>query len=919
MVVRREKGAPTGSGGSSELEKYAEKRDFQKTPEPAPGVAPRDDGGPLRFVVQKHAARRMHYDLRLEADGVLKSWAVPKGPSLDPAEKRLAVHVEDHPLDYAGFEGVIPKGEYGAGEVIVWDTGTYVPDEPRGAEFESRAQAEQAIREGEAAGKIAVRFFGQKLHGSWALVRMKGADSKDWLLIKHSDDFADPDQDILRNERSVLSGASVGDIRSGRTPDPEYQTVHPEALSGARASPFPSDLAPMLPSLTEKAFSHPDWIFEPKLDGIRAIALLQEDSVRLLTRAGNDATSRYPALEHDLAKLDREIVLDGEIVALDDSGRPSFERLQQRMHLARPADIRRADQTVPIVYFVFDVLYADGYDLRRVPLQQRRRLLESSVTSSERIRLVESFAEDGETAFEAFVGFGLEGIIAKRADSLYEPGRRTQAWLKVKATLSDDFVVVGWTPGVGARAPTFGALALATFDSEHNLRFVSTVGSGFDDRMLQELRQRLDALVTNEAPVGEAPASYGPIKWVRPELVVEVKFNQWTEDGRLRAPVFMRLRDDKVPAEAVGSVLSPAPVEVAPPPATAGVQLVMEQLDIRGENAVLEVDGHQIKCTHLDKVFWPAANGHPQVTKRDLLKYLAQVSPYMLTHLKDRPLTLVRCPDGMLGERFYQKHIELGLPKFVDTVRLYAEHTDKDGEYVMCNNLATLLWLGQVAALELHPQYARVSPEPDGYHLGTDFVGSEEAIEASLLNYPDFVVFDLDPYIYSGDEAKGEEPALNRIAYERTCEVAGWVKELLDSLKLTAFVKTSGKTGLHVFVPILRQLDYDAARSACETIGRFLLRSHSKEVTMDWTVNKRTGKIFFDHNQNVRGKTLSAAFSPRLAPEASVSVPLRWEELGKVYPTDFTVHTAPARMIEHGDPWAAILDAKNDIHGLLGS
>lgn len=864
--------------------------------------------------MQKHAATRLHYDFRLEFDGALKSWAVPKGPSLDPGEKRLAVHVEDHPLDYASFEGIIPKGSYGAGEVIVWDAGTYVPDEPKGRDLEDREAAEAAMREGLEAGKMSVTLLGKKLRGSWALVRMKG---KDWLLIKHADSYADPGRDILEDDRSIRSGATLSDLRSGRKPDPAAARVRAELLPGARAAPFPNTLTPMLPTLAEHAFSHPDWIFEPKLDGIRVVALVREEAVKLLSRLGSDATSRYPALIRELGRQEREMVLDGEIVALDPSGKPSFQLLQERMHLTRAADIRRAEESIPIVYYVFDLLYADGYELHRVPLRQRRLLLESTLALSERVRLVDFVEEEGEMAFEAFVDYGLEGVVAKRRDSFYEPGRRSHAWLKIKGTQSEDFVVVGFTAGAGARAKTFGALVLAAHDDEGKLRMAGQVGSGFDDRTLEQLRERLDAMVIDESPVAEPAQS--PTIWVRPELVAEVKFTQWTNDGRLRAPVFLRLREDKAPGEAVRAEPVAPP---APPSAAKGgdkqLGAVLEALAGKDESGLLNLDGHRINLTHLNKVLWPPSGGHAGVTKRDLLRYFAQVSPYLLDHLKDRPLSLVRCPDGITGERFFQKHVDLGRPKFVETVRLFSEHNVGDGDYVMCNNLATLMWFGQMAALEIHPWYSRVSPEPDGHHLGTQFAGSEAAIDSSLLNYPDFIVFDLDPYIYSGREGKGEEPELNRIAYQRTCEVAYWLKELLDGLDLKSFVKTSGRTGLHIFAPILRQLDYDTARSACETIGTFLRSQHPKDVTMEWTVTKRTGKVFFDHNQNVRGKTLAAAFSPRLAPEATISMPLDWSELLDVYPTDFAVLNAGAFLEERGDRWADISDAKTDVEGLLG-
>ena len=346
---------------------------------------------------------------------------------------------------------------------------------------------------------------------------------------------------------------------------------------------------------------------------------------------------------------------------------------------------------------------------------------------------------------------------------------------------------------------------------------------------------------------------------------------------------------------------------------------MLSQLADDRDEFTLKVGGHKVPVTNLNKELWPATGDQRALTKRDLLVYLARVSRFVLPHLKDRPLTLTRYPNGITQQHFYQKHWQGKLPPFVDTVSLYSGHNEGDGDYLMCNNLSTLLWLGQLADIELHTWYSRVSPEPDGHHLPATFTGSDETIRNSLLNYPDFIVFDLDPYIYSGAEAKGEEPQLNRSAFAKTCEVALWLKEILDALSLSSFVKTTGRTGLHVYVPILRQLDYSAVRSACETIGKFLVRAHPRDITMEWSVEKRTGKVFYDHNQNVRGKTLASLYSPRPSPHAGVSMPILWDELGSVYPTDFTILTSPDRLEGTGDLWTDILKEKHDFESLLGS
>ena len=906
---------------SATLETYREKRDFDRTPEPAPD-APTPDEGPLTFVIQKHAARRLHYDFRLEVDGALKSWSVPKGPSLDTADKRMAVMVEDHPLDYGSFEGVIPKGEYGAGQVIVWDNGTYSPDEGGELSFHDRKQANARMREEIAAGKVSITIRGAKLKGSWTLVKMQRGEN-DWLLIKHRDQAVDAERDITEEDRSVISGVTIEEIKAGRLPDRALHGAppNPAALPRVKRGKAPGEAAPMFASPAESAFADPDWIFEPKLDGVRVIGIVREGEVTLRSRSGLDATAQYPRVAEELAAQPvHEAVFDGEVVALDEEGRPSFELLQQRLNLSRDSDVGRADLNVPVLFYVFDLLYLDGCDLRAVPLRERRPLLERVLAPATVVRLVDNLGHDGDVAYEAAKRFGLEGVIAKRLGSAYEPGQRSKSWLKIKAVQSDEFVVGGFTEGQGGRRNTLGALVIGQYDDGGRLVYSGNVGSGLDDRTLAALRERLDRITRKRSPFAEQPELKPEPAWVQPEVVVEVKFAHWTRDGRLRAPVFLRLRDEKTAAEVhrIDAVAAPEPGGPdAPASVEDEVSSVLEQLETKKQRLSLDVAGESIALTNLDKELWPKHGRRRALTKRDFLVYLAKVAPSMLPHLRDRPLTLTRYPNGIDGKFFYQKHWEHELPAYVDTVRLYSSSNEGDQEYLICNNLPTLLWLGQLANLEFHTWYSRVSPEPDGHHLGTTFTGSRKNIDASLLNYPDFVVFDFDPYIYSGKEAEGDEPELNRKAFRKTCEAALWLKEILDQLSLSSFVKTTGKTGLHVYVPVTRRLDYRAVRAACETIGKYLLQQHPKDVTMEWSVEKRTGKVFFDHNQNTRGKTLASIYSVRPVADAGVSMPLRWDEVGDVYPTDFTMLTAPDRLAEVGDLWRDILDTKHDLEGLL--
>jgi len=515
--------------------------------------------------------------------------------------------------------------------------------------------------------------------------------------------------------------------------------------------------------------------------------------------------------------------------------------------------------------------------------------------------------------FEAAIKQGFEGIIAKLKDSTYESGKRSRNWLKIKATLSDEFVIGGYSQGSGSRAHTFGALLLGYHDDKGLLAYVGHVGTGFDEPTLVDLRKRLDALKTDQCPFAAMPPLNAPTTWVRPELVAEVKFTQWTQDGYLRTPVFMRLREDKAPTEVQRLEVVPSP-DAAPEEATSGkVGRILEQLDSPAQNLTVEVDGHKISLTNLDKELWPATSHHHALTKRDLLVYLTRASPYILPHLRGRPLSLSRYPDGIYGEHFYQKHWTSPLPEFVETVRLPSEHSGPS-EYLVCNNISTLLWLGQLANLEFHTWFSRTTGQ--GRHDSAPGDANDKGLSGSM-GYPDFIIFDLDPYLYSGNESKGAEPELNPRAFSKACEVARWLKDVLDNLSLSAFVKTSGKTGLHIYVPIARRFDYRSVRSAAETISRYLLQQHPQDITLDWAVEKRAGKVFMDYNQNVQGKTLASAYSPRPTPEATVSVPLRWDELGKVYPTDFTILTTPRRIDEMGDLWANILEAKRDLRSLL--
>jgi bifunctional non-homologous end joining protein LigD len=901
------------SAAAALLKEYSTKRAFDATPEPAPG--PGTGTGPLLFVVQQHAARALHYDFRLECDGVLKSWAVPRGPSLNPADKRLAVMTEDHPYDYASFEGVIPPKQYGAGEVIVWDCGPYTPDEDRkGHWYHDRAEAERRVREGIAKGKLSITLRGAKIKGSFALVRTSG-DPKNWLLIKHKDRFA-AETDVTQNKHSVLSGLAVENLKALPVKRMPASRLAPSGKHEA----LPAKLLPMLAESRDAVFPGAGWMWEPKLDGYRVLAYIDDKDVKLRSRRGLDLTGSFPKLAAELAQQQaRGIVLDGEIVAFGADARPSFAALQERVQLKTEREIAAADRAAPTVFFCFDLLHFAGLDLRSSPYADRRRWLEQCLLPSPHVQLVHA-EENGADLYKAALASGFEGVIAKLKDSRYEAGRRSQTWLKIKPVKSAEFVVGGFTTGKGSRAP-LGALLLGYWN-EGKLHYCGHVGSGFDERALAQVKARAEKLRTDARPFAEEPELHNPTTWVRPELVAEVEFQQWTPDGMLRAPVFLRLRDDVDPKKVrrVDPQASARPVaEAAVGSGDSEIDAVLRQLDNGKPSLTIAVGKHTLKLTHLDRVYWPADPVLKQgaITKRDLLCYFARVSPYMLTHLADRPLTMIRMPEGIAGERFYQKHWDPELPPFARKITIFSEHKDERHDYLVCDNLATLLWLAQSGTLEFHVWHSRAKPGPDAATQSTDFSESLPALEASILNYPDYVVFDIDPYIYSGKEGPGDEPELNTVAFEKGKDVAFALRELLASMGLEAVAKTSGKTGLHIFVPIERTLDFDAARKVSEMVGRHLVRLRPKDVTVEWSVPKRTGKIFMDYNMNVRGKTLNSAYSPRGVPGAPVSMPLAWEELANAHPLDFRISNAPERLARTGDRWKDALTRKQSLERAL--
>ena len=929
------------------LDDYRRKRRFGATPEPKGGGARprgrrRAAGKPgLHFVVQEHHATRLHWDFRLEMDGVLKSWAVPKGPTLDPDEKRLAVPVEDHPLEYMEFEGVIPKGNYGGGTVMVWDLGTYeaLEGDPAKA-YDS--------------GKLTVVLHGTKLHGEFHLVRTKMGGQTQWLMFKKRDDDAEAGWQLPSPSVSVKTGRTIEQIREdesarwqSREPEPagrgKKPTTHdrrpttkkvlkPLGLNKPGTDPFPRNLKPTLATLVEHPFNHPDWVFEVKWDGVRTMAYLRrrgnEREVDLRSRNNLSQNRQFPEVVEALYRLDvPDIVLDGEVVALDPQGRAHFQLLQSRIPMARNGPRPIETEPLTIAYYVFDLLYYDGHSLLGRPLEERRRVLDAVLPADPAIRLSEAVGESGVAFYQAAREHGIEGIVGKRKDAPYAAGKRTPAWAKVKIKQHLDGVVGGFTRGRGARAKAFGALILGAYDEAGRLQYIAHCGGGFTDAELRRVRKLLDDRLSSTSPFADAPPATNEIPtWVKPELVVEVEYGGWTREGYLRFPVYKGRRADKPAAEV--RLERPAQLPWEPeagtktpgtdhrgtgPGARGAVQATPRtpkpQAKERVESALAKAKV-PVQFTNLDKVFWPRQG----YTKGDLIAYYLAVADVILPHLKDRPITLRRFPNGIAGESFYQKDYP-DAPEFVEIVRIWTESSKTTLAAPVCNNLPTLLWLAQLADIEIHTWFSRTAPirRAEGGPAGTEFGRSERDLRESVLNRPDYVVFDIDPYLFPDNklpQRKGEkDPEYSRRGFDAATEAALLLRGVLTHLGLESFVKTSGKTGLHVFVPIQRRYTFDQTHAVAKTITQYLEGQHAKKVTTAWAAEKRVGKVFLDYNQNRIGATLAGAFSVRPTPDAGVSWPVTWKELEAGFdPLAFNVKTVPALIKGRRDPWRTLLD-----------
>ncbi len=889
------------------LEEYRRKRDFGKTPEPAPAELTGTTG---RFVVQRHRASRLHYDFRLEIDGVLVSWAVPKGPTLDPKTRRMAVHVEDHPIEYFDFEGIIPAKQYGAGDVIVWDWGTWEPEAPT-------LDPLKAVTDGE----LKFRLDGQKLNGRFTIVRtsrrpgsapssaFEDDAGEQWLLIKKGDESAQAGWDAEDHPQSVKTGRTNDEVKENR--DNVWISQAPAAtaeidLHGAKVGPMPQRIEPMLATLATKAFDDDDWLFEIKWDGFRVQAVVDDGKVRIWTRNLHDAETYFPRLLSPPRWIEaKQAIVDGEVVALDDDGRPDFSLLQTKL----------GDKSASgLVYQVFDLLYLDGRSLLAVPLEDRKRLLRSVLKAHPRVRFAAHVERDGTAFHEAAGANGLEGVIAKLRRSRYEPGRRSNAWLKIKIRPEQELVVGGWTPGSG-NAKDLGALAIGVYEGDM-LRFAGKVGSGFTAAIRHDLLARLKPLAQDDPPFDPPPppdyrgrwgGELNGVTWVRPELVIRAEIGGWTRDGHVRQTAFKGVEPGRDPntvvretpvatttavraAEAEEPPM-PDPTKTPPPSASAPARAAsapatpaspfrgatteeLAALDAIVQEGVWHVDGHELMVTNLDKPLFDGRGPKAQpITKRELIRYYATIAPTMLPHLADRPLNLNRCPNGAAGPSFWQKNIPETAPKWLTRWHETGVdgRTDRDAnDHLIADGPASLAWLANQASFEIHAWTGKL---PDPWR-------------------PRFAYIDIDP---------GE-----KTTWDETLVLARLYRTALGHLGVRGYPKTTGKRGIQVWIPIEPKYEFKDTSAWVERVSRAVGSTVPELISWEWSKEARKGRARLDYTQNASIKTLVAPYSVRPAAGAPVSTPITWDELDDpdLRPDRWTLRDLPERVATVGDLFA---------------
>lgn len=785
------------------LQKYKQKRDFTTTPEPTGSKT--NISKSLRFVVHKHAARNLHYDLRLELDGVLLSWAVPKGPSMNPHDRHLAIRTEDHPIEYLKFKGVIPKGNYGAGKIEIFDTGHY---EPRAETKNPTAKLKAELK----AGHITYIMHGKKLKGEFALIKNEHIGRDAWLLIKKGDKYASE-----TTKRTILT-----------------------ELSTSKQSKMPSSVTPMLCSLVDSVFDNQNWLFEVKWDGFRAVAIHDHDKTILKSRNDKDLSERFLPITKAVAKLKHNVVLDGEIVVVDEDGKPHFEWLQNNMRSSQGK----------LVYYVFDILWCDGADVTAWSLTERRKLLKAVLGTSQLVRLSDGVKGKGRELFNQIVHAGMEGVVAKNLDSTYQIGKRGNDWLKIKSRLRQEVVIGGYTEPRGSRK-NLGAILVGYYEAG-KLHYCGHVGTGFNNETLVYLQTKLNKLERKTSPFSNEVKANDVVHWVKPLLVCEVEYQEITKSRTMRQPSFLGIRSDKDAKDVV--LENPKHIGPAPVNKSGAIQL-----------------------THLTKVFWPKLG----ITKGDLLEYYRSVSPLLLKYLKDRPESLLRQPDGIAGEGFFQKDISTIVPKWAKTFTEHSNAAGRDVMYLVANNLKTLEFMVQLGVIEVNPWSSRTN-KPD---------------------HPDWVVIDLDP---------------EGVRFEVVIEVAQAVKLVCDELKIASYPKTSGKTGIHIYIPMGAKYTYSQARQFAEILANIIHSKVPKLTSIERNPKKRPHKVYIDFLQNHQGQTLAAPYCVRPSSFAGVSTPLEWKEVKpSLKPENFTIKNALARFKKKGDLFDPVLGKGIDLKKVL--
>jgi bifunctional non-homologous end joining protein LigD len=799
---------------------YNKKRDFKKTKEPAGKKA---SGSQFRFVVQRHQATRLHYDFRLELDGVLKSWAVPKGPSLSPAQKRLAVMVGDHPVSYINFKGTIPEGNYGAGIVDVWDSGTFQPVNEKHEPI-SEKEALRWLKKGE----LKFSLKGKKLKGEFVLVKLK-KDEKNWLLIKHRDEHATTTVYDAEGEVSeVKPRKTIGSIRGGK---------------GEKVT---KPVNPMLASIAKTPFDDKDWIFEIKWDGYRAVSEIKGGKVRFYSRNGLDFSKRFPAIYQALKKIKHEVILDGEVVLLNQKNLPDFQKLQHY----------ETNLNFPIIYYVFDILELDGKNMEELPLIDRKKILKQVLKKNPVIRYCDHVAEKGIAFLEKAKEQGLEGIIAKKKDSTYARNRRSKEWLKLRNIQSTEVVIAGYTAPKGGRTH-FGSLVLANKEGRQ-WKYRGHVGTGFSNETLRDIKKAMKPLETDTIPFKEKVPLNGDVTWLKPKLVADIAYTEITRDKIFRHPVFLRLRDEKSANE-------------------VNEEIVEEITEVK-KNEEIKVGRATVTITNRQKIFWPDEG----YTKGDVISYYDSMADYILPYLKDRPLSLKRNPNGIRDDGFFHKDAGENAPEYVDVFKVKSGSNDKIIDYIICNNKATLLYLANLGCIEINP-WNSTSKKPDN---------------------PTWMVIDIDP------SAKN--------TFKDVVDVALVTKEILDKGGVKSYCKTSGSSGLHVYVPMKNKYDYDTVKDFAHIIASLVQEQLPETTSLERSLKKRGEKIYIDYLQNRQSQTLASVYSLRPKPGATASTPLEWKEVNhNLHPSQFNIENMLKRVEKKGDLFLPVIKESSNITAAL--